>query len=61
MSKKNFPSHEDFLKKYDELDELNMLSDPLKQYSELKTFLDVLISYSDDQPMGNYREGHREN
>lgn len=45
MSKKNFPHHEEFLRKYDELEELNMLDDPLSQYNDLQNFIDVWLAY----------------
>lgn len=42
LAKKHFPHHEEFLKKYDELEELNMLDDPLQQYNDLKNFINVV-------------------
>lgn len=45
MAKKNFPYHEEFLRKYDELEELNMLDDPLSQYNDLKNFIDVGLGF----------------
>lgn len=41
MAKANFPLHEEFLAKYDQMDNLNMLDDPLQQYNELKVFIEV--------------------
>lgn len=60
MAKTNFPMHEDFLEKYDHMDNLNMLDDPLQQYNELKIFIEVRIHdlTSDGQHVGAHRERH---